>query len=201
MIILVIGGAGSGKSEYAEMLAQTKRKEDGRLIYCATMHCSQHDREGIERIARHQRLRAGKGFLTIEQETGIGEMEILPDDTMLLEDLTNLLANEMYLKEGALSEPEFSREKSAGTNTGQKLSLREDLLESAILDPLFRISDAGASVIVVANDVFRDGRHYDAETELFLSRLAYLHRRISGKAEQVTEVVYGIPVGVKGGRS
>ncbi len=195
MIILVIGGAGSGKSEYAEMLAQKKRKEDGRMIYCATMHCSQHDREGLERIARHRRLRAGKGFLTIEQETGIGEMEILPDDTVLLEDLTNLLANETYLKEGALSDPEVSREKSA--DTGQKLSLREDLLESAILDPLFRISDAGASVIVVANDVFRDGRHYDAETELFLSRLAYLHRRIAGKAEQVTEVVYGIPVRVK----
>ncbi len=207
MLALVIGGAGSGKSEYAEKLAVQSRKKNGRLLYCATMHRSASDAEGEARIRRHRELRQGKGFLTIEQEMHLEDMRIEAKDTLLLEDLTNLLANETYLKGGALFKETGSNEECAESGSSREISessrgesedsLREQTLESAILHPLLKLSEAGANVIVVANDVFRDGRVYDPDTMLFLRRLALLHRCIAGKADQVTEVVYGIPVEIR----
>ena len=65
MIHLVIGGSGSGKSEYAENLLEDSPGK----YYIATMQV--YDAEGRKKVARHQRLRAGKGFQTIEQTRDI----------------------------------------------------------------------------------------------------------------------------------
>ena len=64
MIALVIGGSGSGKSAYAEQMA-VKAAGNGSLYYVATMQV--YDEEGKKKVERHQKMRAGKGFLTIEQ--------------------------------------------------------------------------------------------------------------------------------------
>ena len=60
MITLVLGGSGSGKSAYAEHLLDGKTNK----YYIATMQV--YDAEGEKKVARHRRLRAGKGFVTIE---------------------------------------------------------------------------------------------------------------------------------------
>ena len=61
MVILVIGGSGSGKSEYAEgRCVQLNTKEK---LYIATME--PFGEESLARIARHRRLRQGKGFDTL----------------------------------------------------------------------------------------------------------------------------------------
>ena len=65
MFILVTGGSGSGKSEYAENLLEDSPGK----YYIATMQV--YDAEGRKKVARHQRLRAGKGFQTIEQTRDI----------------------------------------------------------------------------------------------------------------------------------
>ena len=65
MLILVTGGSGSGKSEYAENTAVALAEKEGLpLYYVATM--KPYGEEGRRRVARHRRLRAGKGFETIE---------------------------------------------------------------------------------------------------------------------------------------
>ena len=65
MLYVVTGGACSGKSEYAEKLAISKKTElGGKLYYIATM-CAE-DGESLERIAVHRQRRMGKGFETIE---------------------------------------------------------------------------------------------------------------------------------------
>ena len=61
MVSLVIGGSGSGKSEFAEQLAC---KTDGKRYYIATMQ--PYDEEMWEKIKRHQEVRKDKGFETIE---------------------------------------------------------------------------------------------------------------------------------------
>ena len=61
MIHLVIGGSGSGKSEFAENLLEDSQRK----YYIATMQV--YEEEGRKKVARHRRLRAGKGFQTIEQ--------------------------------------------------------------------------------------------------------------------------------------
>ena len=72
-MILVIGGSGSGKSAYAEKVALECQKEK-RHFYLATMHV--FGEEGQKKVERHKRMRAGKGFVTIEQPTDI--MQCLP---------------------------------------------------------------------------------------------------------------------------
>ena len=70
MIALVIGGSGSGKSAYAEQMA-VKAAGNGSLYYVATMQV--YDEEGKKKVERHQKMRAGKGFLTIEQPRRLKE--------------------------------------------------------------------------------------------------------------------------------
>ena len=102
MLILITGASGSGKSEYAEKiccgLAGSAKK-----YYIATMQV--FDEEGKQRIERHKNMRSGKNFKTIEQpcnvENAIEKMDIKDPSkrTVLLECISNLLANEMFSDE------------------------------------------------------------------------------------------------------
>ena len=68
MLVLITGGSGSGKSAYAEYYV-TKLSKDCRKYYIATMKV--YDAEGQEKVRKHQKMRKGKGFVTIEQLTDI----------------------------------------------------------------------------------------------------------------------------------
>ena len=63
-VILVIGGARSGKSTWAEQLACVAGE---RRYYIAT--CPVLDAEMADRVARHRRLRGGANWTTIEEQT------------------------------------------------------------------------------------------------------------------------------------
>ena len=98
MLILVTGGAASGKSAHAERLV-CEAAPSSRL-YLATMQ--PFGAAAQARIARHRALRQGKGFETIERPLGLQSLTLARQyDGMLLEDLGNLLANEMFAPEGA----------------------------------------------------------------------------------------------------
>ena len=72
MLILVSGGAASGKSEYAESLIVRAGHE--KRTYIATMEI--FDAEGTRRAARHRAMRAGKGFTTLECPRGLMEAAV-----------------------------------------------------------------------------------------------------------------------------
>ena len=96
MVILILGGSASGKSAFAESAAV---KLGGRRLYAATMQ--PFDSECEARIARHREMRREKQFDTWEIYRGLREADIPAGyDTVLLECLSNLLANEMYGPEG-----------------------------------------------------------------------------------------------------
>ena len=95
MIVLVTGGASSGKSAFAERVACALPAPH---VYLATMQGA--GAEAAARIERHRALRAGKGFETVECPNmleSLAHSGSLPDQgTVLLEDLGNLAANEMF---------------------------------------------------------------------------------------------------------
>ena len=71
MFHLITGGSGSGKSEYAESeverLAHLTESEE--KYYIATMF--PYGEETLQKIRRHQQMRTGKGFVTLECYTDL----------------------------------------------------------------------------------------------------------------------------------
>lgn len=92
MIVLVTGGSGCGKSTWAEKLVSALPAE--KRVYIATMQV--YDEESVQRVARHRAQRADKGFTTIECEKDLASADVPEGSVVLLEDLVNLMANEMF---------------------------------------------------------------------------------------------------------
>ncbi|MGI5893271.1 MAG: bifunctional adenosylcobinamide kinase/adenosylcobinamide-phosphate guanylyltransferase [Candidatus Merdivicinus sp.] len=172
MFVLIIGGSASGKSAFAEEVSQ---KLGGRKLYAATMQ--PFDAECERRIARHREMRREKAFETWEIYRGLQTAEIPGKyDTILLECLSNLLANEMYGPEG----------------------WQKGDLVSRILDGMQRLWDAAPNLVVVSNEVFQDGDRYHPETLQYMEFLGEINRRLAAKADLVAEVVCGVPIFHKG---
>jgi adenosylcobinamide kinase/adenosylcobinamide-phosphate guanylyltransferase len=74
---------------------------------------------------------------------------------------------------------------------------RKDALSrlTAGLDGLIRQSE---SLVVVTNELFSDGITYPPETQEYLHILSDLNCRLAQQAQQVYEVVCGIPICWKG---
>ncbi|MCH1983637.1 bifunctional adenosylcobinamide kinase/adenosylcobinamide-phosphate guanylyltransferase [Ruminococcus sp. OA3] len=171
MLHLITGGSGSGKSVYAEnCILKLGLKE---RIYIATMY--PFDEESHRRIARHREMRKEKNFQTIECFTGLKSLELPPDSNVLLECMSNLTANEIYQQDGA------------GEHT-----VRE------ILEGVRHLRDHCANLVIVSNEIFSDGMDYDAETMRYQRYLGDINCQIAAWADCVTEVVYGIPITIKG---
>lgn len=173
MFYYIIGGSGSGKSEYAESCCMKLAAE--RKLYIATMQ--PFDEESHARIRRHRKMRDGKGFDTLECYTHLEEVSVYPDTTVLLECMSNLVANEMF------------------SDTGRKADTAE-----IILSGICRLKEQARHLVIVSNDVFSDGITYDQETEKYLRVMAKVNAKASQLADAVCEVVHGIAIPVKGGR-
>ena len=193
MIALVIGGSGSGKSAYAEQMA-VKAAGNGSLYYVATMQV--YDEEGKKKVERHQKMRAGKGFLTIEQPRRLKEAakkvatERVPagkaaagvGKTVLLECMSNLVANEMFSEENLSAVMDEAKIKQ---------------LSHEIISGVTALQDSCDILIIVTNQIFEDGIRYDASTMAYIRLLGDINRQIAERAEQVIEVVAGIPIFIK----
>lgn len=174
MFLVITGGSGSGKSAYAEQCVLDFGPAE--RIYIATMY--PFDEECDRRIKRHREMRRQKQFSTLECYTGLKTADIPEDSVVLLECMSNLTANEMYQEGGA---------------GGQTV---EEIL-AGICYLLKRVRH----LVVVTNEIFSDGIDYDSETMRYQSYLGQINSEMGRMADQVTEVVYGIPITVKGERA
>ena len=169
MLILVSGGSASGKSAFAESLIAAAPQE--KRVYLATMQV--WDAESERRVERHRAMRADKGFETVECPQNLFAASIAPGSAVLLEDLSNLTANEWF---------------GAGS-TGA---------EERILAGVEYLRRRAALTVVVTNELFSDGVEYDAETADYLAALGRLNQAVAALADRVYEVVCAIPICWKG---
>lgn len=208
MITLITGGSGSGKSAYAEKYICRVSNENGykEKYYIATMQV--FDDEGQRKIDRHRRLRAGKGFITIEQPRDIqnavsklqSESSLKTGRSALLECMSNLVANEMFqpvdasgmqaaeAKKEALDDPENMKD----YETAQISRVSKKVLKEVSI-----LSENVAELVIVTNNVFEDGVSYDQSTMNYIKAMGVVNRGLAAIAESVVEVVAGIPVAVK----
>ena len=189
MMELVTGGSGSGKSAYAESVICGKHRllcettENAPLYYIADM--VPYGRETEKKIEAHRKMRAGKGFATLEWYVDLPGKISAPDSPelkgscVLLECVSNLTANEMYEPAGA-------------QNTGG------DTPES-VIKGVRMLKERCAHLVVVTNDVFRESVTDSEEMTAYKGNLGMINRALAEMADQVTEVVFGVPVCIKSG--
>ena len=202
MMTVVIGGSGSGKSAYAEDCLMA-RGGGMKKFYIATMQV--FGEEGKRKVDRHRQLRAGKGFVTIERQTAVEKaLEVIRSNcgeksegaAVLLECMSNLVANEMFSEE-MVSEETLSEEDASG-GMAAKQWVENDVV-ARIVNGITQLKSGVAELVIVTNNVFEDGCTYDDSTMEYIRVLGEINRQLATMADEVVEVVVGIPVTIKRG--
>ena len=173
---LIIGGSGSGKSAFAEDYI-VSISEEKKKYYIATMQV--YDTEGEKKMERHRMLRSGKDFSTIEQTVDMKkstEKMEAGDRTALLECISNLTANEMFAGEV----PET-----------------EEVVTEKIVKEIETLNKEVAHLVLVSNNVFEDGQVYDKTTMAYIRAMGRINEMLADMADEVVEVVVGIPLVIK----
>jgi adenosylcobinamide kinase/adenosylcobinamide-phosphate guanylyltransferase len=185
-LILVLGGARSGKSTYAQKLAGETTTGSNRVAYVATgVTC---DDEMRARVEQHRRSRPS-GWATIEAPTEVAQVIKKAGEeyaVMIVDCLTTLITN-WLAERGQLEEPTESMVELEKAILGQV----EDLVRAA--------EGVRATVIVVSNEVglgvvpsFKAGR-------VFRDLAGLANQFIAREADEVYVMWAGIPQEIKGG--
>ncbi len=175
MNVFFSGGCKNGKSTLAERTVKALAGGDP-LYYIATM--IPHDEEDRIRIRRHVASRDGMGFITLEQGTDVARCldRADPEGSFLLDSVTALLSNEMFLPDGGY-DPDAGERAAA--------ELRE-------------LAARAKNVVFVSDFIYADSGLYDSYTETYRRALALCDRTLAEICDTVVEVVSTNPVVYKG---
>lgn len=172
-IILVTGGARSGKSVFAE---QCTAFAAGNRAYIATAHIT--DEEMARRVKAHQERRAGNGWTNIEEEydlaAALGQAR---NEKAVLIDCLSVWINNLMFRDPAFSEEDMARETERLTAALKAFP--------GVAVPV--INEVGQG-IVPANELARRFRDCSGRCG----------QMIAAAADEVWYCVCGIPVKIKG---
>ncbi|WP_198246753.1 bifunctional adenosylcobinamide kinase/adenosylcobinamide-phosphate guanylyltransferase [methane-oxidizing endosymbiont of Gigantopelta aegis] len=174
MIELVLGGARSGKSRYAEKQAQ---ETDKPVLYIATAEA--RDAEMQARIARHRQDRPGH-WQTLEEPVALGQAIARHDNAeqcILVDCLTLWLSNILFDREGKLTESRLQQEKA---------------------ELLAALSASNGDIILVSNEVGQGVVPIEKTTRRFVDEAGFLHQDIARISAKVTLICAGLPLSLKG---
>ena len=177
-LLLVLGGARSGKSTYAQRLAQ--ELGGSRVLFVATAQA--WDEEMTQRITQHQQERPA-AWRTLEAPHHVGRAIALEldDATVVLVDCLTLLVSNTILR---LSQPLDPTAAAAAVQT--ELTA---LLQSC--------QDHRATYIVVSNEVGLGLVPDNPLGRLYRDLLGRANQTLAAQAEAVYFMVAGLPVEVK----
>lgn len=169
-ITVVLGGARSGKSRRAELIAQSLSEHP---IYVATAPLIDHDHEWLARIERH-RMQRGEHWQVIEEELKIAELlkaQDRPESVVLIDCMTLWLSNLIF----------------AGSDVEQEIDQLCELLPTL-----------AGSVILVANEVGMGLVPENEQGRTFRDTQGRLNQRIAALADRVEFIAAGLPICLKG---
>lgn len=166
-IILITGGARSGKSTYAEKLALSRSSSP---VYVATARI--WDEDFRRRVARHQERR-GPEWNNIEEEKYLGRLKV--EGRVVLTDCVTLWCTNFFFDLKADIDrtlEEVRREFDAFTNQN-------------------------ATFIFVTNEIGLGGTSDNELQRKFTDLLGWVNQYIASRADKVVLMVSGIPVLIK----
>jgi len=169
MIELVLGGARSGKSRYAEQQAIDSVQQ---VVYIATAEAG--DSEMLERINIHRQQRP-QHWHTVEETIHLAEVikKNNQQNTYLLVDcLTLWLSNILFDKKGNLQLPIFEKQSNELFDT---------------------LSSFSGNIILVSNEVGSGLIAMDKMTRRFVDEAGRLHQRLATLSDRVVLVTAGLP--------
>ncbi|EEX92227.1 adenosylcobinamide kinase/adenosylcobinamide-phosphate guanylyltransferase [Vibrio orientalis CIP 102891 = ATCC 33934] len=177
-IHLILGGARSGKSRYAEHCVSEFAHQSNKH-YIATAIA--FDEEMKARIAHHQRSR-GDSWTEHECPTELATLLTRFDsgDVVLVDCLTLWLNNIIY-------------------NDGVALS--ENQIQQRVSELVEVLGTTSAQVILVSNEVGLGVVPMGEVSRLFVDNAGWMNQAIAKVAEQVTFVAAGLPMTLKGAKA
>ncbi len=176
-ILLVTGGARSGKSFFAQKLAESV---PGRRAYVAT--CEPGDEEMRERIRKHRQARAGSEWDTIEEPVHLAAAlsGATNYDVVLVDCLTLWVSNLMH-------EP--------GRNVAD---VNEEYMETHCQEVLAACNAHPGTLVLVTNEVGMGIVPENALARLYRDLIGRCNQIIAAAADGVTLLSCGIPIALKG---
>ncbi|TMF41726.1 MAG: bifunctional adenosylcobinamide kinase/adenosylcobinamide-phosphate guanylyltransferase [Chloroflexi bacterium] len=190
-LIVILGGARSGKSAFAERLAANSRRS---VAFIATATAG--DDEMRERIARHRASRP-KGWHTLEEPLDLARAvhrAVELADVLLLDCVTLWLGN-VLLRESGRREKDEEAEVEFHTTGGlfDEVALKEiEALLSAV-----KLLDPNKTLIVVTNEVGLGIVPAYPLGRLYRDTLGYVNQRLAQAADRVYLMVAGMAVDIK----
>lgn len=204
-LILVTGGARSGKSTFAERLAaQLAEPLDGRVTYLATSETN--DAEMAARVAAHRAARPA-AWTTVECPTEVpaavraaaaGPAGALPPPVFLLDCVTFWTSNLMFAGGdlgGTVPPDAFNYDKSLLT-AAQERAVAERV-SAAVADLLAALAETGATLVAVTNEVGLGVVPEYPLARLYRDQLGWMNQRLGRAADRVYLLVAGVPLDIK----
>lgn len=173
MIYFIVGGSKSTKSIYAENIVKSLNKNFA--YYVATMKPC--DEEDIKRIENHIIQRQGFNFKTIETYYDFSDVLKIVNcnDTILVDSLTSILTNNMFLKN----------------------EVKNDVYIDIIKD-IKNLSLSCSNLVLVSDYIFSDSIIYDEYIENFRRELGLLNTKICEFSDIVVECFFNNAIIHKG---
>ena len=179
---LILGGARSGKSAYAESLATASGRE---VVYIATGQAG--DGEMALRIAHHRQQRPAI-WTTVEEPLALGDALLqwsAPERLVLVDCLTLWLSNLLFAENQDF--PEIGRITPPACFQVQ----RESFLQA--------LDRVAGDVVLVSNEVGMGVVPFGAVTRWFADEAWRLNQAVAARCERAVLVAAGLPLVLKGG--
>lgn len=177
MIKLVLGGARSGKSEFAEDIY----KDIDDVTYIATAKAI--DKEFEERIAMHKARRNTK-WTTIEAYKDFASIE-MKTNYFFLDDVTNMLTNILFDHLGARDIED------------EDVSLVEKLVINEVATLFTRVKEMDGDIVIVSSELGAGLVPEAKLSRLFRDMHGKVNQYIAKNADEVYYVIASIGVKIK----